>query len=93
MSCQACNSVQQNVARSQDGLPCDASDHSGTMSWKALDWAIESDVGEPHQTLSLCGHCEDEGSRTITVALSDGTEAAVPAVQSTETTTRTNGGE
>jgi Helix-turn-helix domain len=32
---------------SQDGLPCNANDHSGTVSWKALDWATESDVGAP----------------------------------------------
>jgi len=31
LPCQACNPVQQNVARQPDGLPCDASDHSGTM--------------------------------------------------------------
>ena len=26
---------------SQDGLPCNANDHSGSVSWKALDWATE----------------------------------------------------
>jgi len=32
---------------SRHGLPRDATGQSGTVSWKALDWATESDVGSP----------------------------------------------
>jgi Helix-turn-helix domain len=32
---------------SRHGLPCDATGQCGTVSWKALDWATESDVGSP----------------------------------------------
>ena len=46
------------------------------MSWKALELGNRVRRRRTTTPYPRCGQCEDEGRRTITVALFNGTEAA-----------------
>ena len=65
LPCQTWNPAQQNVApEPHTDWPCDATGQCGTVSWKALDWATESEVGSPTTKfiLHLLANKADENS-------------------------------
>ena len=45
LPCHKWNPIQQDIAQRPRRLPCDVIDRGGIVSWKALDWATDSEVG------------------------------------------------
>ena len=45
LPCHKWNPIQQDIAQRPDGLPRNVIDRAGNVSWKALDWVTDSEVG------------------------------------------------